>query len=51
MTQRPAPNLVDSAPIHFPLEKGLSLDNDKMKEPVGIEDDGPDDASVPIKPT
>ena len=29
----------------------FNIDNDKMKEPVGIEDDGPDDASDPIKPT
>ena len=42
----------NSAPIPIPLKKkGLSLDNDKIKEPVGKEDDGPDDASEPIKPT
>ena len=41
----------NSAPIPIPLKKGLSLDNDKIKEPVGKEDDGPDGASDPIKPT
>ena len=32
-------------------ERFKSLDNDNIEEPVGIEDDGPDDASDPIKPT
>ena len=52
MIQCPAPSLVNSAPLPISTkERFKCLDYDNIKEQPVVEDERPDDASDPIKPT
>ena len=52
MIQCPAPSLVNSAPLPISTKERFKfLDYDNIKEQPVVEDERPDDASDPIKPT